>query len=292
MRETVLFEKVIPNIEGIPLRINEGHSDQYVKKGTPYASLHIHREIELLYIFSGDFGTRLADGSEYVANPGDVICINSNVAHATFACSTGQMKYGLIQFKPDAFRKSLPEFEAYLTTKGKPIEIFKSCEINRYCEFLFEHAKDSEPSRMLYLSSGIYGVMATLYKCGFIIDGKDSIDGKKLKKLIGALRFISENYREDISLSDVSGSVQMSNYYFCRLFKNTLNMGFTEYLNTVRIGHAERMLSETDKSILEIALENGFSSVSYFNRVFKAINNCSPSEYRRFSKEAFKIAKE
>ncbi len=296
MRETVLFEKVIPNIDGIPLKVNEGHSDNYVKKGTPYASLHIHSELELLYIFSGEFGTRLSDGSEYIAQPGDVVCINSNVAHATFAASTGNMKYGLIQFKADAFKKSSHSVDMYLSiisnSKGRQIEIFRNAEVNQYCEFLFNHAKDEEPSRMMYLTSGVYGLMASLYKCKFIVDESQGIDRKKAKKLMTALEFISDNYKYDISLADVCETVGMSNYYFCRLFKNTLNMGFTDYLNTVRISHAEEMLSETDKSILETALENGFSSVSYFNRVFKSLKNCSPSEYRRFSKEAVKISKE
>lgn len=289
MRETVLFEKVIPNVDGIPLKVNEGHLDNYVEKGMNYAMLHIHNEIELLYIFSGSFGTRLADGSEYIAEPGDVVCINSNVAHATFAASTGKMKYGLIQFKADSFKKG-SRVDTYLSvisnTKGKQIEIFRNDEINRYCEFLFEHANKEDPPRMLYLTSGVYGILASLYCSRFLVDESENIDRKKVKKLLGALEYISKNYKDDISLAEVCETVQMSSYYFCRLFKSTLNMGFTEYLNSVRIHHAQEMLSETDKSILEIALESGFSSVSYFNRVFKSMKYCSPSEYRKFSREA------
>ena len=289
MKETVLFEKVIPNVDGIPLKVNEGHSDKFAEKGTNYAMLHIHNEIELLYIFSGSFGTRLTDGSEYIAEAGDVVCINSNVAHATFAASTGIMKYGLIQFKADSFRKS-NSVDLYLSvisnTKGKQIEIFRNGEVNRYCEFLFKHAKEEDPARMLYLTSGIYGILASLYSCRFLVDESENIDRKKVKKLVAALEYISRNYKDDVSLADVCETVQMSSFYFCRLFKNTLGLGFTDYLNSVRICHAEEMLHETDKSILEIALENGFSSVSYFNRVFKSIKHCSPSEYRRFSREA------
>lgn len=296
MKETVWFEKVIPNTHGIPLKINEGKSNFYADKGSLLCSSHIHSEIELLYIFSGHFGTRLADGSEYTADPGDVVCINSNVVHATFVADAGDMSYGLIQFKADAFMKDRHSYDPFLNiiqnTMGKQIEIFRDCEINRYCKFLFDSVKESDPSRMLYLASGVYGIMATLYKCGFFTNEYNEIDRKKIKKLIPALEYISESYKENISLSDVSEKIGMSNYYFCRLFKSTLNMGFTDYLNSVRITHAEEMLSETNKSILEIAFENGFSSVSYFNRVFKSLKNCSPSEYRRFSKEAIKIAKE
>ena len=289
MTETVLFEKVVPNVEGIPLKVNEGQGDFYAEKGMNYAMLHIHGEIELLYIFSGTFGTRLADGSEYIAYEGDVVCINSNVAHATFAASSGNMRYGLIQFKADSFKRA-SRVDSYLSIisniKGKNIEIFRDCDINHYCKFLFERSKDAEPSRTLYLTSGIYGVLGSLYGCGFLVDESENVDRKKVKKLLSALEYISKNYKEDISLNEVCETVQMSSFYFCRLFKSTLNMGFTDYLNSVRIRHAEEMLGETDKSILEIALENGFSSVSYFNRVFKSLKHCSPSEYRRFSREA------
>lgn len=296
MKETVWFEKVIPNISGVPLKINEGQSDYYVEKGMRLCGSHLHGEIELLYIFSGCFGTKLADGREYIANPGDVVCINSNVVHATFAADAGDMSYGLIQFKADAFMKKSHSYDSYLSivrgTMGKQIEIFRDCEINHYCKFLYDTVKESEPSRMLYLTSGIYGIMASLYKYGFFSDESDGIDRKKIKKLLPALEFISQNYKEDISLSDVCEKSGMSNYYFCRLFKNTLNIGFTDYLNAVRIYHAAEALSESDKSVLEVALDSGFSSVSYFNRVFKSIKNCSPSEYRSFSKEAIKIQKQ
>lgn len=289
-------EKVIPNVDGIPLKISQNHCDTNVTAGKLYSGLHIHNEIELLYIFSGCFGTRLADGTEYIATPGDVVCINSSVAHSTFAANSDDLKTGLIQFKADAFKKNSHSIDGYLSAmqknSGKQIEIFKDGEINRYCEFLFNHSKDEGPSKMLYLASGIYGIMASLYDCRFLIDESERVDRKKVKKLECALEFISNNYKEDISLTDVCEKMQMSNFYFCRLFKNTLKIGFTDYLNSVRIRHAEEMLSETDESILDIALENGFSSVSYFNRVFKAANKCSPSEYRKFSKEALQIAKD
>lgn len=296
MKEQFFSEKVIPNISGLPIKISNGHNKLYAEKGQLICGFHIHSEIELLYIYSGHFGTKLADGSEYTANAGDVVCINSNVVHSTFAASAGNIENRLIQFKADSFLKSRHSYDAYLEvirgTRGKQIEIFRNGDINRYCEFLFSHANDGDTSGMLYLTSGIYGIIASLYQSKFLIDESEDIDRKKAKKLIDALEFISKNYKESISLSDVCATVKMSNYYFCRLFKSAINMGFTDYLNAVRIHHAEEMLCDTDKSILDIAFENGFSSISYFNRVFKSIKHCSPSEYRKFCKEAVKISTE
>ena len=68
--------------------------------------------------------------------------------------------------------------------------------------------------------------------------------------------------------------------YFCRIFKSAIGATFTEYLNFVRVCKAEKMLSRTNNSILDISEAVGFSSVSYFNRVFKKYRNCSPRAYR------------
>ena len=68
--------------------------------------------------------------------------------------------------------------------------------------------------------------------------------------------------------------------YFCRIFKSAIGATFTEYLNFVRICKAEKKLATTSESILEISAEVGFSSVSYFNKIFKKYKNCSPSAYR------------
>ena len=83
----------------------------------------------------------------------------------------------------------------------------------------------------------------------------------------------------------------MSTYYFCRFFKETFGVCFSDYIKFFRIKKAETALIETDKSVLEIAFENGFSSASYFNKVFKELKFCSPTEYRKFSKESNKLIK-
>ena len=68
--------------------------------------------------------------------------------------------------------------------------------------------------------------------------------------------------------------------YFCRIFKQATGATFTEYINFVRVCKAERMLARSDVSILDISEAVGFSSVSYFNRIFKKYKSCSPRFYR------------
>ena len=69
--------------------------------------------------------------------------------------------------------------------------------------------------------------------------------------------------------------------YFCRIFKRASGSGFIDYLNFVRICKSEKLLAAGTKSILDVSYDVGFSSVSYFNRIFKKYKNCTPTEYRR-----------
>ena len=106
-------------------------------------------------------------------------------------------------------------------------------------------------------------------------------DENKTEKILPVLSYVNENYNENISLEKASAMLGFEQSYFCRIFKAATGATFTEYLNFVRICKAEKLLAKTSLCILDIALEVGFSSVSYFIRVFKKYKNCSPSHYRR-----------
>ena len=96
-----------------------------------------------------------------------------------------------------------------------------------------------------------------------------------------ALKFIDTHYNEQISLESLSATTNMNPSYFCRVFKKATNSTFTEYLNFVRVIKSERLLTSNSGSVSDIALDVGFSSVSYFNRIFKRFKSLSPSEYRK-----------
>ena len=113
-----------------------------------------------------------------------------------------------------------------------------------------------------------------------LVDTEEFFQTKEVQKILPALEYVNRNYSEEITLEAVSLMLGFDQSYFCRIFKMATGATFTEYLNFVRICKAEKMLSHTDSSILEISETVGFSSVSYFNRVFKKYRNCSPRSYR------------
>lgn len=95
-----------------------------------------------------------------------------------------------------------------------------------------------------------------------------------------AKAYIDEYYARDLSLDDVSRMVNISPYYFSKLFKEKSGENFIEYLTRVRIAHAKELLKNPELSIKEICLQVGYSDPNYFSRIFKKQEDVTPSEYR------------
>lgn len=93
--------------------------------------------------------------------------------------------------------------------------------------------------------------------------------------------YILRNFDRDINLTEVASVANMAVTTFCNFFKDHFRVTFVEYLNTIRIGYACKLLAQNDSHIVEIAYESGFKSLANFNRQFKKIKNMNPTEYRK-----------
>lgn len=96
-----------------------------------------------------------------------------------------------------------------------------------------------------------------------------------------ACRYIEDNYRDrDVSLDDVSREVDISPYYFSKLFKEGTGENFIEYITRIRIDRAKELLLETSLSMKEICARIGYSDPNYFSRTFKKNVGVTPTEYK------------
>lgn len=93
-------------------------------------------------------------------------------------------------------------------------------------------------------------------------------------------RFINAHLEEKFSLEDVSHHVGVSTFYFCKIFKSTTRMTFTEYVNRRRIERAKQKLMNPKNRVTEIAFDVGYQSLSHFNRSFLRYVGVSPTGYR------------
>ena len=102
------------------------------------------------------------------------------------------------------------------------------------------------------------------------------------ERLNASLNFINTNYMNDISVEDAARTAGFSKFHFSRLFKQFTDQTFCEYLNQRRISAAETLLMNQRLSVTDVALQSGFSSLSTFNRAFRNIKSCTPSEFKAF----------
>ncbi len=95
-----------------------------------------------------------------------------------------------------------------------------------------------------------------------------------------AREFIDSHYHKDISLDDVSREVDISPYYFSKIFKEETGKNFVEYVTEIRMNRAKELLTGTDLSMKEICSEIGYADPNYFSRTFKKNTGLTPTEFK------------
>jgi len=96
-----------------------------------------------------------------------------------------------------------------------------------------------------------------------------------------ARAYIQANYATDLSLSRTAGSLNVSRFYLCKLFRKSTGSTFSRYVSAVRVERARLLLLNRNLRISEIAFEVGFQSLTHFNREFRNATGCSPTDYRK-----------
>jgi two-component system response regulator YesN len=98
--------------------------------------------------------------------------------------------------------------------------------------------------------------------------------------LVKALSFIRENYNRGIQLTDAAEAAGVNTAHLSRLFTKYLGINFIDYLTTLRINEAERLLREKPITVKEAAFASGYQDPNYFSKIFKKIKGILPTEVR------------
>lgn len=101
------------------------------------------------------------------------------------------------------------------------------------------------------------------------------------RKMRAVCQYILEHFDEDLSHATLARKAGTTPAYFSRLFKKTTRKTYRQFVNEVRLGHACRLLTETNLPITEIAFSCGFNNLSSFNRRFLETHRRTPGAYRQ-----------
>ncbi len=250
---------------------------------------HWHNEIEIIVIKKGE-GIISVDLTPYTVKSGDIIFVVSGQLHSIEQKADAVMEYENILFKPNLLKSSGQDYcndnfiHPFFSGKTKLLPI-----INHTCHYYADLSDLIEKIDQL-CDSRPYGyqlaVKGYLYQIFYVLlsncekNNKNSGNKKSLEKLKLILTYLTENYQNPITIEEIAAHCFYSKSYFMKFFKETMGMGFIQYLNDYRLDIAAKLLLETSDNILDIAEQTGFDNLSYFNRCFKKKYGISPGKYR------------
>ena len=107
-------------------------------------------------------------------------------------------------------------------------------------------------------------------------------EDERMKRMMG---YIQEHFREKLTVRSIAECIPISERECFRLFQNSIGITPAEYLLSVRLENAQVLLMNTDRSILDIALETGFGTSSYFGKIFRKHHRLTPLQYRKLGQE-------
>lgn len=103
------------------------------------------------------------------------------------------------------------------------------------------------------------------------------------EKFLAVSNYINDHFTENLTVDTLAAQTGFSKFHFSRLFKQFTGMTCYSYIISKRISCAEKFLVTPNFSITEAAMQSGFNSLSTFNRIFKTVKGCTPSEYRQLN---------
>ncbi len=281
-------------IDGIP-RPFLCHLQTADTSGSVYPA-HYHSYIELLLGLEGEFQIFL-NGSWHLWQEGDLVLISAEEVHHIYARSENGGSYIVVRFVPELLQSDLagsglePGYlrpllspEA-LQDKVIPRKDLAGSPVPQLFHRILKESSEKEYAYELAVRNHILGIYLWMIRywhkknpASFDYTAKDQ---ELLRVLEPALEYMNTNFRQDISVSRLAELCGFSYSYFSRSFQRLMHRKIPDYLNSLRVAEAEKLLISTSLSVTEIALATGFETSSYFIKIFRRYKNLSPLQFRK-----------
>lgn len=239
-----------------------------------------HEQIELIWLLKGTVETNV-DGERFTMHENDLMLINTNCGHATFALSR------------ECIAMRLHITPTFLMSQGVDLGhgsfVLNSVKVPRHPDYnlirqmlaqlsldLQQHyTPDFDINELYFRLTGI--LLHDFFDTTARIKNQPQRRQGSLNRVI---TYINKLYDQNITLDSAARISHYSSAYLSRIFKAELGINFYEYLTRCRLQHAVFDLENPETKIADIALNNGFKEVKSFNLMFKKHFGQTPSTYR------------
>ncbi len=247
---------------------------------------HFHPEIELVYV-EADKGIRHIGEHISTYQGCDLALIGSYIPHLNFDYGVkATVETVVIQFPETYFESGLiriPELKRVVdlmeraksglaftgeTKRIAGVRLKKLQTLDRFHQFMelmsiFQFLAESEE----YVDLDVRPISSQTIL-------------KQQERMHRIHQFVETNFQKPIDTQQIADEVNLTLPAFCRYFKKTTKLTYTDFVNQYRIQYAKKLLIQ-DKNVTEACFESGFESLSYFNRIFKKWTGETPSGFRK-----------
>lgn len=247
---------------------------------------HFHQDIELIYLIEHEAEIDAGESCTLKAN--DIAVINSNIRHSI---RVGNRTIAFRLLIPYRLLGKMTSEEIVFFQCNSALYVSNNYkEIRRLIEMLLLKYLNMNKRDKSELASIVFQIIHELLASFSVDRSRIALYVKKFhnSKIDRIVNYINLHYYEPVTLSDVADYFDISETYLSRYFKNKTGSNFINYLNDVRTDNAAFELRATQKSITNIAVDNGFSTPSVLNRYFRKKYGVTPTEYRKESKTVSK----
>lgn len=252
--------------------------------------IHRHKEIEINFVCNCRGAVRYVGDSVEEVGDYDLVMVGSLLEHGWQNGSRkdkSDMREITVQFSADLLtedflsKNQMRTLKELMTKAQKGVAFGMETILKVYAALDQLTASQAGFTRLLMLYHLIYLLsvatdVKTLSSSSFAKSGT-TFESRRVRKVED---YISANYSKSLTLNEISSLVGMTPTSFSRFFKMRTGRTLSDYVIDIRLGHAARMLVDTQMTCSEICYQCGFNNISNFNRLFKKKKGCSPNSFR------------
>lgn len=242
--------------------------------------MHFHQDIEIIYVLDGELQVDYEDSSHFLGTD-DFLLVNSNVRHEYH--TEQEVLLGSLFIDYTMLTEIFGGEQQFFWCNSAEENSDSYKKMRHYIRQIFNYYQTTEGQGII-LKNSIYYQMIYLITTDFIVkkgmQQYDFLRGVQDERMNEILSYMMSNYREQITLKQLADRLFLSHTYLSKYMKQNFGMSFLKLLNNIRLDHAVSDLLYTEKSVLKIALDNGFPNQAGFNHVFKESYHMTPAEYR------------
>ena len=235
---------------------------------------HLHASVELAMVFEGHVRITV-DSKTYDVRGGDAFVVFPNQIH--YFETVEREQYVLLKFNPDILPEFLPQLGSHLPVDNIIPGAAQDSHLSHTIQAIADTYYSEDPFREEILRGYLLVFFGSLLPKMELRD----IQSRDYNLLGMIMNYCISNYNQDLSLAKLEKDLHLSKYYISHVLSSKLHIGFNDYINSLRVSAACKLLSQTDKSITEISEEVGFNTLRTFNRAFLKSLDTTPSAYRK-----------